>query len=93
MLNSGEVRCADAHVLAGMSNLGVARFLLRNGLAHVSGVVYLDSRDQQMILLRDSDAPVPLAQVGIEPSQRFTFYDQVFKSENPEPCLRSEPLF
>ena len=37
---------------AHFSNVEVAAFLLKQGLAHVEGVVYLNERGQQMILLR-----------------------------------------
>lgn len=45
----------------------------------MEGVVYLDRADRQMVLTRSGRA-VNLAQCGIGPERRFTFYDQVFFS-------------
>ena len=62
-----------------LDNQQVAKVLL----THLSpelfdGVVYLDSEDRQMILLRGGQGrPVALAQVGLPPERRFSFYDQV----------------
>ena len=39
-------------LITGMSNKGVAEYLLRNGLSTLKGVVFLDERDRQMVLLR-----------------------------------------
>ena len=63
--------------MTGLSNLGVARRLLELGLAGYLGVVYLDSRDRQMVLMRDGMKVVPLRQCGLRTHERFTFYDQV----------------
>ncbi|CUG86735.1 zinc finger protein, putative, partial [Bodo saltans] len=41
------------------------------------GVVFLDSSDRQVVLLRSSEMIVPIAQCGIPLSRRFTFFDQV----------------
>ncbi len=64
-------------LITGMSNEEVAAFLLAHGLSHMLGVVFLDQNDQQQILLRSGGPPVSLSQCGIDPSQRFTFYDQI----------------
>eukprot|EP01012_Entosiphon_sulcatum_P004402 TRINITY_DN11719_c0_g1_i1.p1 TRINITY_DN11719_c0_g1~~TRINITY_DN11719_c0_g1_i1.p1 ORF type:complete len:3283 (+),score=530.28 TRINITY_DN11719_c0_g1_i1:870-9851(+) len=64
-------------LVTGMSNEQVAAALLDLGLADMDGVVYLDSEDRQMVLLRDGRKSVRLAQSGLDPQRRFTFYDQV----------------
>lgn len=64
-------------LITGFANQEVAAFLLAHLPPSMEGVVYLDSDDRQMILLRDHNAPMPLVQCGLHPSKRFTFYDQV----------------
>lgn len=64
-------------LITGFENQEVAAFLLSHLPTSMEGVVYLDSEDRQMILLRDHNAPMPLVQCGLHPSKRFTFYDQV----------------
>lgn len=64
-------------LITGFENQEVAAFLLSHLPTSMEGVVYLDSEDRQMILLRDHNAPMPLIQCGLHPSKRFTFYDQV----------------
>merc|ERR1712137_1114356 len=64
-------------LITGMDNEEVARYLLLHLPDRIEGVVYLDRQDRQMILLRDSGRSVNLAQCGISPASRFTFYDQV----------------
>merc|ERR1712137_916904 len=64
-------------LITGMDNEEVARYLLLHLPDRIEGVVYLDRQDRQMILLRDSGRSVNLAQCGISPANRFTFYDQV----------------
>ena len=63
--------------VTGYSNLGVAKRLLERGLTHVDGVVFLDAKDRQMLLLRAGGKIVPLAQSALPWHRRFTFYDQV----------------
>ena len=63
-------------LITGMDNRAVAEFLLAHGLADMEGVVYLDSSDNQMILLRSGGHPVPASQCGVAPHRRFSFYDQ-----------------
>ncbi|EDQ90981.1 uncharacterized protein MONBRDRAFT_31645 [Monosiga brevicollis MX1] len=65
-------------LITGMSNESAAHFLLQHlPPTPFQGVVYLDSEDRQMILLRASGRSMPLAQCGLEPGQRFTLFDQV----------------
>eukprot|EP01104_Vermistella_antarctica_P011016 TRINITY_DN300_c2_g7_i1.p1 TRINITY_DN300_c2_g7~~TRINITY_DN300_c2_g7_i1.p1 ORF type:complete len:1708 (+),score=390.70 TRINITY_DN300_c2_g7_i1:360-5126(+) len=66
-------------LITGMQNNEVARYLLTHLPSHTyDGVVYLDRSDRQMVLLRSNPRrPVALAQCGIDPIRRFTFYDQV----------------
>ncbi|ORM40231.1 uncharacterized protein BXIN_1598 [Babesia sp. Xinjiang] len=64
-------------LISNMSNLEVAMELLRRGLEHVDGVVYMDQEDRQMVLLRDRYRTSLLTHCGIPPERRFTFYDQV----------------
>jgi hypothetical protein len=67
-------------LITGMDNEEVARFLLQRLPDSFEGVVFLDRQDRQMILVRSSGRSMPLAQCGISPERRFTFYDQVFIS-------------
>jgi len=64
-------------LITGMDNEKVAKYLLKYLPEWMEGVVYLDRMDRQMILLRQSGRSVNLAQCGISPAKRFTFYDQV----------------
>jgi len=64
-------------LITGFTNYDVAKYLLEHGLHGLDGCVFLDRQDRQMILLRSSWTVLPLAQCGIDPSKRFTFYDQV----------------
>ena len=68
-------------LITGMSNVEVARYLLRHGLGErgVEGVVYLDERDRKMVLVRDTNRAVKLEECGISKDKRFAFYDQVCK--------------
>eukprot|EP01107_Rhizomastix_libera_P015447 TRINITY_DN5841_c0_g1_i1.p1 TRINITY_DN5841_c0_g1~~TRINITY_DN5841_c0_g1_i1.p1 ORF type:complete len:4156 (-),score=944.82 TRINITY_DN5841_c0_g1_i1:134-11092(-) len=63
-------------LITGLSNEEVAQYLLQRLPEWMEGVVYLDRSDRQMILLR-SGRSVNLAQCGIPPEKRFSFYDQV----------------
>ena len=64
-------------LITGLSNKGVAQYLLEAGLSNMKGVVYLDELDRQMVLLRKGLKVVKLAESGLAWSERFTFYDQV----------------
>ena len=64
-------------LITGLDNEEVARYLLQHLPQWMEGVVFLDRLDRQMILLRDSHHCMNLAQCGISPERRFTFYDQV----------------
>ena len=67
-------------LITGMDNKQVAQYLLQFLPATMEGVVYLDRRDRQMLLHRPSGRSISLAQCGIGPGKRFTFYDQVSSS-------------
>lgn len=60
----------------GMDNEEVARFLLKEGLKGMDGVVYFDRHDDKRILVRGNPRPQLLSEVGIDPSKRTSFYDQ-----------------
>ena len=64
-------------MVTGFSNEGVARFMLENGISWASAAVFLDPQDRKMAVLRTGGPAVPLEQLGIAPSERFTFFDQV----------------
>lgn len=64
-------------LITGLSNKAVAEYLLKAGLEHVKGVVYLDELDRQMVLLRKGLKVVKLVDSGLAWNERFTFYDQV----------------
>ena len=65
-------------LITGMSNYEVAKYLLSHGLpAQFDGVVFLDHKDRQMILLRHGMNVVRMNQSGIPTHRRFTFYDQI----------------
>jgi hypothetical protein len=52
-----------------MSNEAVARALLAKGLTTMQACVYLDEKDQKVVLVRGSDKPV-----GAKPSLPFLLY-------------------
>ncbi|CAL1127968.1 unnamed protein product, partial [Cladocopium goreaui] len=67
-----------------MSNLEVAQYLLQHGLEGLDGVLFLNERNERVdlagatvVLERDSMKIIELAQCGLSPEQRFTFYDHV----------------
>lgn len=64
-------------LVTGMSNAAVARALLAKGLRTMQACVYLDEKDQKVVLVRGSDRPVLLSECGVPLSKRFTFYDQI----------------
>ncbi|RNF03803.1 hypothetical protein TraAM80_05547, partial [Trypanosoma rangeli] len=65
-------------LITNMENEDVARYLLsRLSPALFDGVVFLDSKDRQMILQRSNGLKVPVAQSGVALTRRFTFFDQV----------------
>ena len=66
-------------LITGMSNVEVARYLLRHGLGDrgIEGVVFLDERDRKMVLVKETNRVVKLEECGIGKDKRFAFYDQV----------------
>jgi len=64
-------------LVTGMSNLEVAQYLLKTGLHGLDGVLFLNERNERVVLERDTLKIVELAQCGLSPEQRFTFYDHV----------------
>ena len=65
-------------LITGMSNYDVGKYLIMNGLPKTfDGVVFLDHKDRKMILLRQGMTVVRLAQAGVPPERRFSFYDQI----------------
>ena len=65
-------------LITGMSNYEVAKYLITHGLPQsFDGVVFLDNKDRQMILLRHGMNVVRLNQAGVPPHRRFSFYDQI----------------
>ncbi|CAE7946615.1 unnamed protein product [Symbiodinium sp. KB8] len=63
-------------LITGMTNREVATYLLQNGLKGLEGVVFLNSLDERMVLLRDGKE-VSLSQCGLGWENRFSFYDHV----------------
>ena len=64
-------------LVTGMSNKKVAQFLLKHGLPHADGVVFLNEDDDKMVLVRATQRVVRLDQCGISKSRRFAFYGQI----------------
>ncbi|CAK9037999.1 unnamed protein product [Durusdinium trenchii] len=64
-------------LVTGLSNSEVAEYLLSHGLEGLDGVLFLNERNERVVLERDSMKIVELAQCGLSPAQRFTFYDHV----------------
>eukprot|EP00928_Gymnodinium_smaydae_P064899 TRINITY_DN48130_c0_g1_i1.p1 TRINITY_DN48130_c0_g1~~TRINITY_DN48130_c0_g1_i1.p1 ORF type:complete len:1108 (+),score=142.18 TRINITY_DN48130_c0_g1_i1:88-3324(+) len=60
-----------------MTNREVAEALLSKGLHGFGGVVFLNEKDERVVLERLGLRVVQLAQCGLPPEQRFTFYDHV----------------
>ena len=63
-------------LITGFTNQEVAQYLLANGLK-MKGVVFLDSSDRKVVLVRRTMQVVYLSQCGIEKRHLFTFFDQV----------------
>ena len=68
-------------LVTGMDNFEVAEYLLRRLPKSFQGVVYLDRKDQKMILLASGQS-MRLADSGVAWKNRFTFYDQVHTTGN-----------
>jgi len=64
-------------LVTGMTNKEVAEYLLKTGLEGLDGVLFLNDKDERVVLERESFRIVELAQCGLSPEQRFTFYDHV----------------
>lgn len=64
-------------LITGLSNKGVAEYLLKMGLPGMKGVVFLDELDRQMVLLRNMKV-VKLAESGLKWGERFTFYGKFY---------------
>jgi len=64
-------------LITGMTNYEVAEYLLKQGLAGIQGVIFLDSNDERMVLVRNGMRVMHMAQCGLSPDERFTFYDHV----------------
>ena len=64
-------------LITGLSNLEVAQMLLRKGILWCEGVVFLNSDDVKMILVRSTGRVVQLSQCGVSVEKRFAFYDQI----------------
>ena len=58
--------------------LSIGSVLIGSGMlpSHIRGVVYLDNNDAKKVLMRANGRSVALEQCGLEPNQRFSFYDQ-----------------
>lgn len=55
----------------------MAEYLLQAGLPDMKGVVFLDEEDRQMVMLRKGRKVIKMADCGLTPAERFSFYDQV----------------
>ena len=64
-------------LITGYTNREVAENLLRFGLPHKDGVVFLDRDDRKMIVLRKGLKVLPLDRCGISLGKRFAYYDNV----------------
>lgn len=64
-------------LITGFSNVDTARFLLDNLRPEFKGCAFLDSQNHTMILMRESNRVMSLADCGLQPVERFSFYDQV----------------
>lgn len=65
-------------LITNMTNIAVASYLLARLPAYLfDGVVFLDERDEPLVLQRFNGSTVPVAQSGIPASRRFIFFDQV----------------
>jgi len=64
-------------LITGLSNLQVAKALLKYGLPWCQGVVYLDDDDRQQVLVRATGRVISADQCGVPLESRFAFYDQI----------------
>ena len=63
-------------LVTGFDNLGVALYLMQNGLRDFDACIFLDAKDRKMALLRVGMTVVRMEQCGVPLDRRFTFYDQ-----------------
>jgi hypothetical protein len=63
-------------LITNMDNRDVAAYLMTHLPEQFDAVVYLDSSDRQMALLRANRLTVPVTQCGVPLARRFTFFDQ-----------------
>ena len=64
-------------LITGYTNQEVCESVLSNGgLPHVDVAVFLNARDEKMVIERDGTI-YPLSRCGVSLKKRFTFYDQV----------------
>eukprot|EP00672_Neobodo_designis_P024537 CAMPEP_0174834562 /NCGR_PEP_ID=MMETSP1114-20130205/4894_1 /TAXON_ID=312471 /ORGANISM="Neobodo designis, Strain CCAP 1951/1" /LENGTH=418 /DNA_ID=CAMNT_0016068475 /DNA_START=1 /DNA_END=1253 /DNA_ORIENTATION=- len=63
-------------LITNMDNRDVAAYLMNHLPPTFDAVVYLDSADRQMALLRANRLTVPVSQCGVPLAKRFTFFDQ-----------------
>ena len=64
-------------LITGYTNKQVAQQLLKKGLKWCDGVVFLDDRDRQQVLVRATGRVVNADQCGVPLEKRFAFYDQI----------------
>jgi len=63
-------------LITGMSNLEVAPFLAGRKSFKKQGVVYLDSKDAKMVLVKKTKSSMKIEDCGILVEERFAFCDQ-----------------
>lgn len=64
-------------LITGFSNVGTARYLLQRLRPEIKGCAFLDSANRTQILMREENRVMPLAECGLGPEERFSFYDQI----------------
>lgn len=64
-------------LITGFTNETTAEMLLRFGLEHVEGCVFLNDANEKVVKLRGLSGVVALSECGLPPNKRFTFYDHV----------------
>ena len=69
-------------LVTGMTNVAVARYLLRAGLSNMDGCIVFGRGGRKVVVVRNGGRTVPLHRCGLRKDRLFTFYDQVRAHNN-----------
>lgn len=64
-------------LITGFSNEGTAQYLLNKLPSSIKGCAFLDASDRTQVVMRKGGRVMTLEACGLQPEERFSFYDQV----------------